>query len=69
MTLNSKHRAEKIKTKEIETWKTKTRKGENLVLSKKQVENTDLHKPVLNKIMTASKQCIKYNFEAPLTVS
>ena len=35
MTLNSKHRAEKlkpIKTKDTKTWKTKTWKDENLVL-------------------------------------
>ena len=33
---------------------------------KEQVENTDLYKPVLNKIMTTQDQCIKYNFVAPL---
>ena len=32
ITLNSKNRAEKIKTKETETWKTRTQKDENLVL-------------------------------------
>ena len=32
--------------------KTKTQKDENLVLPNKQVENADLYKPVLNKIMT-----------------
>ena len=33
---------------------------------KEQIENTDLYKPVLNKIMTAQEQCVKYNFVAPL---
>ena len=31
-----------------------------------QVENIDLYKPVLNKIMTTQAQCLKYNFVAPL---
>ena len=37
ITLNSKHRTKKkkIKTKDIETWKTKTQKDENLVFQKK----------------------------------
>ena len=30
------------------------------------VENADLHKPVLKKIMTAQEQCLKYNFVTPL---
>ena len=33
---------------------------------KEQIENTDFYKPVLNKIMTTQKQCVKYNFVAPL---
>ena len=37
----------------MEIWKTKTHKDEILVLPKESVENADLHKPVLNKIMTA----------------
>ena len=32
----------------------------------KQIENADLYKPVLNKIMTIQEQCVKYNFVAPL---
>ena len=32
------------------------------------VENTDLSKPVLNKIMATWKQCIKQNFVATLNV-
>ena len=30
------------------------------------VENADLCKPVLNKIMTTQEQCVKYDFVAPL---
>ena len=33
---------------------------------KKSVENANLHKPVLNKIMSTQKYCVKYNFVAPL---
>ena len=52
-TFNSKHRAKlKMKAKDTETRKTKTQKDGNLVLPKEQVENAELHKPVLNKIMT-----------------
>ena len=36
---------------------------------KEKVDNTDLYKPVLNKIMTKQEQCVKYNFEAPLNIS
>ena len=32
------------------------------------VENTDLYKPVLNKIIITCKQCIKYNSVVPLNV-
>ena len=49
-TFNPKHRA-KLKI-ESQTRKTKTRKDENLVLPKEQVENADLYKPIHNKIMT-----------------
>ena len=35
---------------------------------KEQVENVNLHKSILNKIMTTQEQCIKYNFVAPLTI-
>ena len=33
---------------------------------KESVENTDLTKSVLNKIMTTTKLCVKYNFVVPL---
>ena len=55
-----------MKVKDSETRKTKTQKEENLVLPKKYVENTDLYKPVLNKIMTICEWYMKYNFVAPL---
>ena len=41
-----------FKVKDTETQKTKTQRDENLVLPKEQVENADLHKPALNKVMT-----------------
>ena len=53
-TFNSKRRAKlKLKDKDAETRKTKTQKDKNRVLPEEQVENTDLYKPVQNKIMTA----------------
>ena len=55
-----------MKAKDTETRKPKTQKNENLVLPKEQVENADLYKPVLNKIMTTRESYIKYNFAAPL---
>ena len=36
---------------------------------KGQLVNTDLHKPVLNKMMTTQDQCVNYNLVAPLTTS
>ena len=46
-TLNSKHRAKlKIKSQIY-----RNTKDENLVLPKEQVENADLYKPVLNKLL------------------
>ena len=35
---------------------------------KEQIENTDLLKTVLNKIMATCEKCIKCNFVAPLMV-
>ena len=46
----------------------KRRKTKRNSFPKEQVENTDLYKPVLNKIMTTQEQCVKYNFVAPLTI-
>ena len=44
---------------------TKNAKHKKTSFPKEQVENTDLYKPVLNKIMTTQEQCVKYNFVAP----
>ena len=55
MTLNSKHGTEKLrtkKTKDTEIQKTKTQQDVNLILPKEQVENVDVYKLLLNKIMT-----------------
>ena len=54
MILNPKHRTEKLKTKDKKTWKTKTQEDWKLVLAKgKRIsKKADLHKPVLNKIMS-----------------
>ena len=52
MTVNSKHRTEKLKTENTETPKTKTQEDENLVLPKEQIENVDSYHSVPNKIMT-----------------
>ena len=45
----------------------KAQKGEKIIFQKK-VENVDLRKPVLNKIMTTQDWCGKYDFVAPLTI-
>ena len=42
--------------------KTKKKKS----FPREQVENTDLHEPVLDKVMTTQEQCAKYDFLAPL---
>ena len=39
----------------IKSQRYRNKKEENLVLPKEQVENADLYKPVLNKILTTSK--------------
>ena len=33
---------------------------------KKQVQNSNVHKPVLKKTMTTQAICVKFSFEAPL---
>ena len=51
-TLNSKHRAKlKIKSQRYKNTKKQKTEIENLILSKEQVQNADLYKLVLNKIM------------------
>ena len=51
-----------IKTKNTES--TERRKAR---FSEEIKENADLHKTVLNKIMTTQEQCVKHSFVAPLT--
>ena len=36
-------------------------------LLKASVENAEFYKPIMNKIMTTNKLCLKYNFVAPLS--
>ena len=69
MTFNSKHRTVKLKTKDTKSQKSKTHRDKNLVPSKKQVQNTDLYKPVLKKTMNSRNYYIKYNFVTPLMLS
>ena len=47
---------------------TKSAERQKTSFPKEWVENTDLYKPVLNKIMTTQDQCVRYNFVAPLTI-
>ena len=51
----------------IKSQRYRNKKNENLVLPKGWVENADLYKPVLNKILTTCELYVKYNFVAPLT--
>ena len=44
----------------------KAQKDKKTSFPKEKVENTDLYKPVLNKVMTTQEQCLKQNFVAPL---
>ena len=57
MTLNSKHKTENLKTKNQRNRNMKNQKTERRKPSftKEQVENADLYKPELNKIMTTGK--------------
>ena len=47
---------------------TKTAERQKTSFLKEQVENTDLQKPVFNKIMATQGQCVKDNFVAALRV-
>ena len=70
MTLDSKHGTGKIKTKNLRNRNIKNENTERRKPSftiKIQVENEDLYKLLPNKTMTTRKNCIKYNFVAPLT--
>ena len=52
-----------IKTEETE--KTEFRERQKTSFPKEQVENTDLPKSALNKMVTTQEQWIRYNFVAP----
>ena len=45
---------------------TKSAERQKTSFPKEQVENTDLCKPILNKIMNTQEQSVKYDFVAPL---
>ena len=45
----------------------KHRKAKKTSFLKETVENTDLHKAVLNKTITTQEQRVKYDFVAPLS--
>ena len=50
----------------IKTTNTESTKRRKTSFRKEIVKNADLHKPVLNKVMTTQEWCVKYNFVAPL---
>ena len=56
----------KSKSKSEQAVNTKSAEIQKSSSPKEQIENTDLYKPVLNKIMTTQEQCVKYNFAALL---
>ena len=70
MTLNSKHRTEIIKTKNQRNWsmKSQTTERRKLRFAKRIGKKCKFYNPVLNKIMTTRKLCIKCNFVAPLRI-
>ena len=51
------------KQNRLKTWNTE--RGKTSVL-KESVENSDLHKSVLNKVTTTHEECIKNNFAETL---
>ena len=68
MTLNSKHKTEKLKTKSKIYRNTKKQNSERLKFSfsKRLGRKCRLTSTALNKIMTTREKCIKYSFVAPL---
>ena len=57
----------KITSNSEQAVNTKAQKDKKTSFQKEWVENTDLYKVVLNKIITTQEQCVKYEFVAPLT--
>ena len=56
----------KIRSNSEQAKNTKIAKRQKTSFPKEQVENKDLYKPLLNKIMATQEQCVKYNFVTPL---
>ena len=56
----------KSSSKSKQAVNTKRAEKQKTSFPKEQIENADLYKFVLNKIMTTQEQCVKYNFAAPL---
>ena len=50
----------KITSNSEQAENTKSTERQKKSFPKEQVENTDLYKPVLNKIMTTQEQCVKH---------
>ena len=48
----------------VNTKSTERQKKKKTSFQQEQVENTDLYKPILNKIMTTQEQYVKYDFVA-----
>ena len=48
----------------VNTKSTERQKKKKTSFKQEQVENTDLYKPILNKIMTTQEQYVKYDFVA-----
>ena len=56
----------KAKIQRYRNMKNQNKNRQKCSFPKEQVEHADSYKPALNKTMTTCKQCIKYNFVAPL---
>ena len=52
----------------FDTKRHKTEKAQKGSFPKESVENVDLHKPIMSKIMTTHEECVKYNFAALLSM-
>ena len=67
--LNSKkNKKVKAKNQSYRNMKNQNAERQKPSFPKKQVENTDLYKPIMIEITINRKKCIKYSFVAPLNV-
>ena len=66
-TSNNKVKAKNQRYRNMKILNTKREKP-RFPKKKKRVENTDLYKTLMRKITVTPKECIKYNFGAPLNV-